>query len=99
MTHRLEALALCLLIIGGAGILVWWWSGWSASGASPEAPPPEPAASEAAGETEIPPNLVSDLPDPAAERFPDPPPATPLGAPQTAEFGRVWVTPGMDLLA
>lgn len=102
MTHRLAALALCLLILGGAGVLVWWWSGWSAPETSPEAPPPEPLTSAAAGEPpepDIPPNLASDFPDSVEARSPDPPPATPLGEPQAAEFGRVWVTPGMDLLA
>ncbi len=101
MTSRLAALALCLLIVGGLGLLFWWWSGWSAPQASPESPP-ESVPSAAAGKApdpDIPPDLVPDLPDPAGGRSPDPPPATPLGEPQAAEFGRVWVTPGMDLLA
>jgi hypothetical protein len=101
MTQRLAAVAICLLIVGGLGVLVWWWSGWSPSEASPEAPPPAPAAREmtAAGEPEIPPDLVSDLSDPHGERSPDPPPDTPLDEPRAAELGRVWISPGMDLLA
>ncbi|HVS00446.1 MAG TPA: hypothetical protein VMW27_27720 [Thermoanaerobaculia bacterium] len=100
MAYRLAALALWLLMIGGVGGFVWWWNLPSPPPAALEGP--APAEPGTAG-LDIPADLASDLvpssEDPFAARSPDPPPATPLGEPEAAEFGRVWVTPGMDLLA